>query len=347
MTIADFIPLRSMSKCPVTKDIELYDGLELPSENYRFISRKSSEKSGPKDQYLPGHPRTRLDMHSPEIGDFLETELFTPDLNTLSPRLWLLATPDSSHISSLTHQIVKNRKIIVTEKPELHLVWYYDRIFVKPLPKFLLSNAFWEFYLYSSSSPSEATQKHLLIQAATGFIRSYAHLIRHKSDFDVATRTQDGQRLIPKKVKFGALIKFLSAFERLEDSEVSPRFHYGELRLSRLNFWTKIFLGRSAYHRVHGQYADRVARTYGPLLFVFAILSVLMASFQVALAVPEVLELKSNWRALGKAAQGVSTMTLLLVALAALYPLVMVVFLIGREIRFALVQQLEKRRSSS
>lgn len=326
------------SDCPFSREDELHQGLEQ-SHTTHALTRKLLGGSHSRKTYIPDHPR--IDVASPFIGEFLRTELLTADLNTLAPRLWLLATADSSHISSLSRQIVKGRQVIITENPELHLVWYYDRVFVKPLPKFLLSHAFWECYLCSDSSPIEASQRQLVRQAATGFIRSYAFLIRHRSDFDLAKR--DEQRLVPKKIKYGSLIRFLSEFESLPDTEVSPRFHYGELRLSRLNFWAKIFLGRSCYHRVQGQYADRIARVYGPLLFAFAILSLLMACFQVALAVPETWEPTSSWRALERAAQVTSTATLVVVAFATLYPFIMISFFVSRELRFALKQKLAKR----
>jgi hypothetical protein len=42
---------------------------------------------------------------------------------------------------------MKRREIVVTEDPRLHLVWIYDRVFIKPLPKYLLSHDFWQIYL--------------------------------------------------------------------------------------------------------------------------------------------------------------------------------------------------------
>jgi hypothetical protein len=44
---------------------------------------------------------------------------------------------------------MKRREIVVTEDPRLHLVWIYDRVFIKPLPKYLLSHDFWQIYLLS------------------------------------------------------------------------------------------------------------------------------------------------------------------------------------------------------
>ena len=57
------------------------------------------------------------------LYEYLAAELITRDLNQLALHLWLVATQDSS---ALTHQVVRGREIIVTEKPELHLVWIYD-----------------------------------------------------------------------------------------------------------------------------------------------------------------------------------------------------------------------------
>ncbi|KAH6980614.1 hypothetical protein BKA56DRAFT_585781 [Ilyonectria sp. MPI-CAGE-AT-0026] len=54
---------------------------------------------------------------------------------------------DSGNISPLYWQLVKRRTIIVTEDPKLHLVWIHDRIFIKPLPRYITSYAFWRDYL--------------------------------------------------------------------------------------------------------------------------------------------------------------------------------------------------------
>jgi hypothetical protein len=47
---------------------------------------------------------------------------------------------------------VRGRRVTITEKPALHLVWFYERVFVKPLPKYLLSHAFSEHYSLSPLS---------------------------------------------------------------------------------------------------------------------------------------------------------------------------------------------------
>ncbi|KAF2462923.1 uncharacterized protein BDR25DRAFT_308060 [Lindgomyces ingoldianus] len=59
----------------------------------------------------------------------------------MAPRLWIM------NINPLHRQRVKGREIVLTEEPRLHLVWIHDRIFAKPLPRYLLSQTFWKMFL--------------------------------------------------------------------------------------------------------------------------------------------------------------------------------------------------------
>jgi hypothetical protein len=65
---------------------------------------------------------------------------------------------------------------------------------------------------------------------------------------------------------------------------VSGRCYFGELRLTRLNFYAPLLLRKFHFEQVHGQYGDYFARLYGPVLFVFAVVSTILNSMQVALA---------------------------------------------------------------
>ncbi|KAL7773164.1 hypothetical protein CFE70_003128 [Pyrenophora teres f. teres 0-1] len=134
----------------------------------------------------------------------------------------------------------------------LHLVWIHDRIFTKPIPRYHLSRDFWEVYL-DQKPESPDNGKSNLCAAATGFLRTYRYLIRHESDFYLAQ--QDSFRLIPK-----------------------------DLRLTRLNFYAPLLLRKFHFEQVHGQYGDYFARLYGPVLFLFAVVSTILNSMQVALA---------------------------------------------------------------
>lgn len=90
---------------------------------------------------LPSQPSIALsDLQ--RIQSFLKDDLCSPDLETMAHRLWIMTTPSSDSINALHRQRVKGREVIVTEEPRLHLVWIHNRIFIKPLPRYLLSYAF-------------------------------------------------------------------------------------------------------------------------------------------------------------------------------------------------------------
>lgn len=263
-------------------------------------------------EYVPGH--RSLVVTDSKTKDFLNKDLLTPRTNRLHRYLWLVAKQDSTHISPLNEQLVRGRRIVMTEDPELHLVWYHDRVFIKPLPKYLLSYDFWNLAFYSDRSPFETkTGCDEAVQAAKGLLRSYAFLIRHQSDFELATSPQ--HRLLPKFVKFSDFDAFSSILrESIGDETVAPRYRYGELRLSRLNLWTKILLQELTFRKVHHQYSDDVARFYGPLLFIFAVLSVILNAMQVALSAQPFLNFPTFNTVFSRASQIVAVMTLCIVA---------------------------------
>ncbi|KAH8901664.1 hypothetical protein GQ53DRAFT_776147 [Thozetella sp. PMI_491] len=262
--------------------------------------------------YLPGDPRIQLT--GPDIGNHLQAEFITKDLNCLAPHLWLMTTQSSANISSLTEQIVRGRRIVVSENPGLHLVWINDRVFLKPMPKYLLSHAFWKYYLLSNDSPIAAPVRQSLLEAARGFVRSYAYLIRHKSDFALATR-EDIQTpcLLPKGISYADFVVFIGRYHDIDDSLVSPRYHFGELRLARLNLWSRVFLSKPRYHKVEWEYADYFSKFYAPVLFIFAVFSLLLSAMQVTLAVQTFLAEDSSWFAFARVSRGFSILSILFV----------------------------------
>ncbi|KAH9860302.1 hypothetical protein J1614_011632 [Plenodomus biglobosus] len=238
---------------------------------------------------LPGQPCIPLDDLI-RTTKFLHDDLWSEDLERIAPRLWIMSTMSSANISPLHRQQVKGREIIVTEEARLHLVWIHDRIFIKPIPRYLLSHAFWEKHL--DARPGVPVD-HLrdLRMAATGFLRTYRYLVRHESDFRVAQ--QDNLCLIPKHVDWASFRRFTSDLDHVEDAAVSKRYCFGELRLTRLNFYAPLLLHKFHFEQVHGQYGDYFARLYGPVLFVFAVVSTILNSMQVALAADQ--SLAAHW----------------------------------------------------
>lgn len=336
-----------MDRIPFTVDSELCHNLSLVSEPY-FIQRRSKHTSSVppisndvRKDYIPGQPQARL--QDPNLGSYLESELVPRDLNRLAPYLWLVAKQDSSHISPLTHQIVRGRNIIITEKPGLHLVWIHDRVFIKPLPKYLLSHAFWEFYLVGRNSQIPHNQRKDIRKAVLGFLRSYFYLIQHKSDFILAT--DDKHRLLPKNTSYTEFINFITAFEHVEDRDVSSRYKFGELRLTRLNFWSKVLLRQFSYQKVHGQYGAYFASFYGPILFVFGVFSVALSAMQVVSALQTPFQFGQSWEAFARMAYGFSIFTLAFVVLIMLFLLCLFVFLSLRETVYALKDLYRERKN--
>ncbi|KAH8768403.1 hypothetical protein F5883DRAFT_554515 [Diaporthe sp. PMI_573] len=136
----------------------------------------------------------------------------------------------------LHYQLVVGREVFVTEQMDMHLVWTTGRIFLKPIPRFLLEPRFWTEYLSADEdvgSQNTAWEcERGLRKRALGFLFSYAALISHESDFLVAK----DKHLLPREVNWSGWRAFV---EELDTEhiypDVDPRFYYGELRLGRLN----------------------------------------------------------------------------------------------------------------
>lgn len=239
-----------------------------------------------------------------------------------------MSTPRSRHISPLHHQAVRGRSIIVAENPQLHLVWYYDRMFIKPIPRYLLSHAFWEYL----------QDKEELRQAITGFLRTYSYLVRYEADFRLAS--SDEFRLIPsddgvEPITFERFAKFISPFSVLGDSSVNPRYHYGELRLTRLNMCAILFLGKLTFHHVDAQWRTYLGRFLAPMLSTFAVFSVILSAMQVELAVQNSPNDTKRWIHFSNVSRWFSITTLLLTAIGVIFMIMLITFMFVHDIWFA------------
>ena len=331
----------STNEAPFPQAAQLCDCLTLDASD---LSLRTTESiTG-----LPGQPRIALNESS--LGRYLEIELVTSDLNKLHGYLWLVGKQDSRHISSLTYQILRGRSIVITENPELHLVWYYDRVFIKPIPKYILSAAFWRYYLSGPHSPLTKEVQQAVAAAAKGFLRSYAYLIRHESDFRIARSENDEtRRLLPEGITYAKFTTFISSFEQLDDHEVSPRYAFGELRLSRLNIWAIPGLRRLYFQKVHGQYGAYFMRLYGPIAVVFAFLSVVLNAMQVLVSVQSKESNEEDWIPLVNFSRGFSLFSLALVLFTVVMLLSVFAGLGLREFLFALrdLTRKDKRRGET
>jgi hypothetical protein len=219
-----------------------------------------------------------------DLKRFLELELNTPKLDKLFPHLWLagLARPSRP----LHRQKLIGRTILITESPHEHLIWFETYIFIKPLPEYLLNFDFWLEQICSDIE---------LHKAARGFLLSYAWLVRHQSDLRIAKETG----LLPEKIEWSQWTLFLQDClshinpETLDN--VSGRYQFGELRLTRLNMLYRLMSG-SLDHFVRGYmsystwYRAFFSRNFAWLLAIFACFSVLLSAMQVGLSNKTLLE---------------------------------------------------------
>lgn len=264
---------------------------------------------------------------TPELH-FLHEELACPVLDELDKHIQFFTEKSSKHISPLHIHVFASHQIVIVEDPGLHCIWYYSELYLKPIPDALLNHKFWQDHLcpttlqdpkipFQNPAQQEIYEKTLhLRHAAVGFMRSYAHLIHHKSDFDIARKNN----LIPD-VTYDTFQEFIENFRTAQDSEVSPRWHSGQIRLSRLNWAVRLcrptsrrgtgFLKNMFYlpptHWQSGQVLEFMA---APAIAVFAIFSVALSAMQVVLATPK----GSAWSAFVAVSWGFSVAVLVIIA---------------------------------
>lgn len=247
---------------------------------------KEAEKSKP---YLPGQPRIRLDKPGQNVDnntdpllEYLRQSHRTQRLDELLPfmRYIFVQTPSFNHIMPLHHQKSHAREVMVDENPGLHLVWYYEFIFIKPVPAYFYSRAFW---VYIENADPE------IYRACLGFMRSYYFIIQFEIDYIEACE----KHLIPKKgdgqfPTYEEWCEFIEPFGQVGDHFVNRRYHYGELRLTRINRAAMLFKGSLAYFHIYPQWGSFLAHILAPIITIFAVCSVVLNSMQVSLAAIEV-----------------------------------------------------------
>jgi hypothetical protein len=236
----------------------------------------------------------RIEPIGNDIGAFLEVELNVERLNDVHEWLWLVGLPSAAR--PLHYQVVKRRDIVVTEQLDLHLVWSSSSsssIYIKPLPRFLLCPTFWR---------TQICPRPKLYQIALGFILSYVALIEREVDYNLATN----QGLIPREVTwigwlalvdelvcastqakpFASSAVSASSVQLLRGDEyVNRRFHYGELRLSRLNWIYRLTRGEfRGYLSGCTTYGAFMRENINSLITLFAYTTIVLSAMQVGLS---------------------------------------------------------------
>ena len=248
-----------------------------------------------------------------DVTACIKKELDLNRLHSISKRMWIVGLPTPPR--SLHHQLLLSRDIFLTEQMDMHLVWTTGRMFLKPIPRFLLEPRFWTSYLASpepcscfgedvdhksvttntqgatanttgAKSDTKSVRKCNggLRTCALGFLFSYAALITHESDFEIAQE----KRLLPKEVTWTAWITLVKQLdtENIYD-KIDERFKYGELRLSRLNKiyrFTRCPLLLGSYMSHWHQYGSFLQDNFTWLASTTLYIAIVLTAMQVGLA---------------------------------------------------------------
>ncbi|CAO2653697.1 Nn.00g031080.m01.CDS01 [Neocucurbitaria sp. VM-36] len=262
---------------PFPESDQLYKDLHYAQEP----EKASYLRSLCSRQTLPDAPRVRLECASQIISHCLE-DLDTPRMNKLGEKLWW-AGP-IPEIKPLTQQLGVQRKIMVIEDPSVHLLWTtVDAIlYVKPLPAYLTSFAFWKYLLDPSNSDINPEERARIQATSLGFLKTYSSLIQRRSDFNLARRHD----LLASfgNISFEAFVTFISHFDNVPSSAISSRWRFGLLQLDALNFHSVLHLRRWHFNRYESRYGAYFQRFFPVVLFIFALLSVILSAMQVILA---------------------------------------------------------------
>jgi hypothetical protein len=273
-TSSTITPTTPPTKIPFQKCVELCSTLEYT----RTPEKPAHLHSHARSQHLPDAPRIPLSSPS-AILEYCLLDLDTPRLNALGSKLWWVDPTPA--IVSLTQHAVLERRLQVTEDPSVHMLWVEGILFVKPLPAYLASYAFWEFLLDPTSALG-AEERARCVATSLGFLKTYAALVRRRSDFEMARKHELLWGL--GDVSFEEFVAFIKGCEEVSDQAISERWRYGLLHLDALNFHSVLRLRRWHLNRYEARWATYFSRFFPVVLFLFAVFSVMLSAMQVIIA---------------------------------------------------------------
>lgn len=258
------------------------DASPLPVPN--LASQQLLSQDGfPYQDYLPAtycsaQTGSFLSVNPGNIPMVLRQDMLVPKLNMVHDYLWWCKKP--REISPLHEQAMDHHEIVVTEQVDLHLVCPTRRIFVKPLPPYLLCHEFWTAYICADAE---------LHECCVGFLLSYALRIRHKSDLALAAK----HHLISEEITWKTWTVFVDSLLSYIESRggawrcINKRYLYGELKLTRLNVVSRYCRespGIHGYLSGYGQAGMFFKRNFAWMGLGFLYLVAILTAMQVGLA---------------------------------------------------------------
>jgi uncharacterized membrane protein len=171
-------------------------------------------------------------------------------------------------------------EVLQTQQMDLHLLKFSNKLMLKPLAEYMLSYDFWM---------DNICNDHTLHKSACGFLLSYVWLLTTPLDLKLAHELW----LIPSFMTWHWWKNFVKDFVANVDlnalDQVNERYHFGDLRLGRIN---SIYRTRFAFtHFVRGylygynRYVVFFQRNFSWILIVFVFFSLVLAAMQVGASV--------------------------------------------------------------
>jgi hypothetical protein len=221
----------------------------------------------------------RVFLVEDDIEEFLKRDLDLSRLNSIHGYLWMAGRPLNAR--PLQRQKMMGFDVILTDQMDLHLLKFSHRLLIKPLPEYILNYGFWKKYFCGSKE---------LHESACGLLLSYVWLICSPLDMKMAHELD----LLPSDITWPWWKTFVTGFVSRIDvnalDQVNKRFHFGELRLGRINsiykirfFFTHFIRG---YLYGYNRYAVFFERKFAWVLGVFVYFSIALSALQVGTVVP-------------------------------------------------------------
>lgn len=127
-------------------------------------------------------------------------------------------------------------------------------------------------------------------------------------------------RLVPENTHWLSFSRSIVPFRHLDDDEVSSRYHFGQLRLTQLNWAIRVLRPQSSknwwyYHEVYWNTGAYIERFFAPLLFLFGYVPIILTAMQIMVTVPEgEIVAAMQWATAAKASWGFSLAMILFIA---------------------------------
>lgn len=274
-----------------------------------------------------------------DIAAFLKEDLDLSRLNHIHTHLWMAGRPMRAR--PLHRYNMYGYEVLGTQQMDLHLLRFSNKVLVKPLPEYLLDASFWEQHLCGADDKDRW-------ESATGWLLSYVWLIVSPLDLKLA----HDNSLVPAAITWQWWKAFVTSFVDKVDMntlyQVNKRYHFGDLRLSRINtiYRTRYFHTHFVRGYLYGynRYVVFFERNFSWILILFVFLSLVLSAMQVGTALDEL----SSSTAFMKGSYGVVVLSMVSVAavlgIVGLFFVAVFLFNMVTAIRHAASKEKERRR---